>query len=93
MEQVQVKYERHIFVCVNEREQGNCCTNRGGLEILRALREHVNRNALFGKFNITKTKCLGHCSEGPTIAIYPDGKIFKKVSMKDIQKIIEEYLS
>ena len=91
MEQVPVKYQRHIFVCVNEREQGDCCANKGA-DILRALRDHVNKNGLFGKFNITKTKCLGHCAEGPTIAIYPDGKIFKKVSTDDVKEIIEKYL-
>ncbi|MBI4895816.1 MAG: (2Fe-2S) ferredoxin domain-containing protein [Candidatus Aenigmarchaeota archaeon] len=93
MEQVPVKYERHIFVCVNDRQEGDCCSNRGGLEISKALRDYVNKHGLFHRFNISKSRCLGHCSEGPTIAIYPDGKIFKNVSIKDIDKIINEYLS
>ena len=92
MEEVLVKYKRHIFVCINERKEGECCAKRGSLEILRALREHVNKYGLFHKFNITKTKCLGHCEEGPTIAIYPDGKIFKHVTINDVPKIIKQYL-
>lgn len=93
MEEIPQKYERHIFVCINEREEGDCCGKRGSMEILYALREHINQNGFVGRYNVTKTKCLGHCAFGPTIAIYPDGKIFCKVDMKDVNKIIEEYLS
>ena len=73
MELVNAKYARHIFVCVNERENKEDCSNKNSAEILRILREHINKNSLVAKYNITKTKCLGHCADGPTIAIYPDG--------------------
>ncbi len=92
MEEVPVRYERHIFVCVNEREQGDSCGKRGSDEILRLLRDHINLNGLVGKYNVTKTRCLGHCAFGPTIAIYPDGKIMRKVTIQDTKKIIKEYL-
>lgn len=88
-----MRYKRHIFVCINDREVGDCCAKRNGEEILKILRDHINKNGLVGKFNITKTKCLGHCSEGPTIAVYPDGKIFKKVSVADTKRIIDEFLT
>ncbi len=103
MELVPAKYERHIFVCINDKwkidEQGesvlveDCCAKRGSEQILKRLREHVNSKGLMHKYNITKTKCLGHCKEGPTIAVYPEGFIFKKVSLEDTDKIIKEFLS
>jgi len=92
MQELPVKYQRHIFVCINEREDGECCAKRGSAEILKALREHVNRNGLMGKYNVTKTKCLGHCEEGPTIAVYPDGKIFTGVTLSDTAEIIQKFL-
>lgn len=92
MELIDKKYKRHIFVCINDKENEECCAKRNSNEILRILREHVNKNGLMGLYNITKTKCLGHCLEGPTIAIYPDGLFFKKVSIDDTKKIIEEFL-
>ena len=93
MELVPVKYERHIFICVNEREEGDCCAGRGSNDILMALRNHINRNGLVNRFNVSKSKCLGHCAFGPTIAIYPDGLIFRRVSMDDTKQIIEKFLS
>ena len=93
MEQLGKKYKRHIFVCINSRETGDCCAKSGAEEILRLLREHINNNGLAGQYNVTKTKCLGHCAEGPTIAIYPEGVFFKKVCVADVQKIIDEFLN
>ena len=93
MELVPVKYERHIFVCVNDREEGDCCAKRNSHEILKTLRDHINKNGLFHKYNVSKSKCLGHCAFGPTIAVYPDGFIFRRVTMDDTKKIIEEFLS
>ena len=92
MELVPAKYERHIFVCVNERDEGDCCANRNSEAILKALRDHINHNGLFHKYNVSKSKCLGHCAFGPTIAVYPDGLIFRKVTMEDTKNIIEEFL-
>ncbi|MBI4174942.1 MAG: (2Fe-2S) ferredoxin domain-containing protein [Candidatus Aenigmarchaeota archaeon] len=92
MELVPVKYERHIFVCVNEREEGDCCAKRNSSDILMALRNHINRNGLVHRYNVSKSKCLGHCAFGPTIAVYPDGLIFRRVNMEDTKEIIEKFL-
>ena len=92
MELVPTKYERHIFVCVNDREQGDACFKRGSENIVKALREHINKNSLFHRYNVSKSKCLGHCAFGPTIAIYPDGLIFRKVTKEDTKEIIEKFL-
>ncbi|MEK6936456.1 MAG: (2Fe-2S) ferredoxin domain-containing protein [Nanoarchaeota archaeon] len=92
MELVDKKYKRHIFVCINDKENEECCAKKNSEQILKILRQHVNENGLMSLYNITKTKCLGHCLEGPTIAVYPEGLIFKKVSIEDTQKIINEFL-
>ncbi len=92
MELVPAKYKRHIFVCVNDREEGDACAKRDSEKIVDALRNHVNSKGLFHKYNISKSKCLGHCAHGPTIAVYPEGFIFRKVTLEDTQKIINEFL-
>ena len=93
METLPVKYKRHIFVCLNVREEGDCCKNKESEKILLKLREHVNSKGLFHEYNVSKSLCLGHCANGPTIAIYPDGKILRKVSLEDVDEIIREYLN
>ena len=92
MEEIDVRYKRHIFVCLNKKDEGECCSNKDSEEILLKLRKHVNENGLMHIYNVSKSLCLGHCLNGPTIAIYPDGKILRKVSLNDVDKIIKEYL-
>lgn len=92
MNLIPISYKRHIFVCVNER-QGDCCAGKGSMEILMLLRDYINKNGLVSKYNVTKTKCLGHCEDGPTIAIYPDGNIYTHVTKEDVNEIIEKFLS
>ncbi len=92
MELIPKKYKRHIFVCINDKEEGDCCAKRDSEKILKILREHINQNSLMSTYNVTKTKCLGHCLEGPTIAIYPEGLFFKKVTVEDAKNIIGEFL-
>lgn len=87
-------YERQIFVCVNEKDMGrHSCGLRGGWDILKKLRDHLNRHGLFGRYNVTKTLCQGHCLQGPAITIYPGGKTFTNITEDDIDTIIRDYLS
>jgi len=92
MELIPHTYQCHIFVCVNEREQGECCGTTDAVQIVQQLRHHINTNRLFDRYNVTKSRCLGHCQEGPVIAIYPQGHIFKKVTLADVKSIIEHFL-
>ena len=93
MEEIPIKYKRHIFVCLNSKENEECCSKKNSEEILLRLRNHINENGLMHEFNVSKSLCLGHCLNGPTIAIYPDGKILRKVTLEDVNKIIKEYLT
>ena len=86
-----VKYERHLFVCVNEKP-GQCCGPAGGQEILDVLRAHVNARGLFHRFNVSKVSCFGHCLAGPTVAVYPEGVILTHVSPRDTEDIIRRFL-
>ena len=93
MELVPKIYKCHIFVCVNEREEGECCGRKNdSSKIIEQLQEHINKNGLSNKYCASKSKCFGHCAEGPIIAIYPQGHIFKKVTVADTQEIIGRYL-
>jgi len=87
-------YQRQIFVCVNERDYGKeCCGFKGAKEILQQLRDHINQNGLIGKYNITKSLCLGHCLQGPAITIWPEGRTFTNITKEDVQQIIDEFLT
>ena len=45
-----------------------------------------------GQFRVSKSGCLGRCSEGPSIVIYPEGVWYTYASFADIDEIIATHL-
>ncbi len=99
--------EKHIFVCVNERDpkrvdtgQGpvsvrvDHCSKVGGLEIFQKIKTYVMSHGLTSRIWVTKTKCLGFCNPvGTTIAVYPEQKIFTEVKVEEVDKLLISILS
>lgn len=88
-------YNRHVFLCVNQKAGGKtCCANTGGEEYF----EHLKLKLLemgqhgVGKIRVSKSGCLGRCASGPCIVIYPDQIWYSYKSLSDIDEIIEEHL-
>ena len=78
--------EKHIFVCVNERDASrDHCSKVGGIEIFQKIKFFVMSNSLNSRIWVTKTKCLGFCNPiGTTIAVYPEQKIFTEVKIEEV---------
>ena len=43
-------------------------------------------------FALTSTGCLGTCEDGASVLIYPEGVMYGKVTLDDVNAIIEEHL-
>ncbi len=79
---------KHILICVNDREKGDCCANVHGQEIYQEVKDFVKGNDLSSKIWVTRTRCLGFCNNiGTVMVIYPDELWFKHVTKNDVQKI------
>lgn len=84
-------YKRHIFVCTNQKQDGKaCCREKGGFEHFEYLKTKLktldpkNEN----KIRVSQSGCLGKCSLGPCIVIYPEGVWFTFTTPKDLDQII-----
>ncbi len=84
--------EAHLFICTNQRADGECCAQKGSVE----LREKVKKLAKDpargwkGRVRINAAGCLGHCSEGIAAVIYPEGKWLTGLSSDSADEIIKE---
>ena len=86
------KPKHHIFVCSSSRLTGEIkgfCAQNEGLAILEGLVEEVQDRELDGEIMVTNTGCMGLCSMGPIVLIYPQGTWYKKVSPDDIEEIMD----
>tara|TARA_B100000073_G_scaffold198435_1_gene164267 strand:- start:212 stop:490 length:279 start_codon:yes stop_codon:yes gene_type:complete len=86
-------YKKHVFVCVNKRDDVNkkSCGDKGLL-----LRENLKKSILDLKLNkdvrINKSGCLGKCSLGPCMVVYPETQWHYSLDLNDIENIMSDLI-
>ena len=84
-------YSRHVLVCTG----GFCSPDRRGRALYAKLAELLEREGLlFGPTRVkrSETPCLGVCSSGPIVAVYPDGIWYAGVTPALLERIVTGHL-
>ena len=81
---------KHVIrVCM-----GTACYVKGGQAILNRLSKELDVTAgnttEDGLFTLEATRCVGACGLAPVITI--DDKVYSKVTLDDVRRILDEYL-
>lgn len=88
-------YQHHIFLCTNQRENNkDCCAKRGAKPLLDYFKASVKQliEKKQQKVRVSSSGCLGRCSLGPILVIYPEGTWYHYETQRDIDEIIEQHL-
>ena len=88
-------YDKHIFVCINQRLEGSprkCCGEEKGNEIVSRFKALILQNGLKMKVRAQKASCFDWCEHGSIITIYPDKIVYGGVSIDDIDEIFESHI-
>ncbi len=90
------KFEKHIFICTNQRPDGNprgCCNPSGEAELHRVFKEKLRERGIPGdKVRANKSGCLEQCEVGPTVVVYPDAVWYGGVTPADVDEIIDSHI-
>lgn len=89
------KFERHIFVCVNEREAGHprgCCSAKGSSVIRERFKAALEARGLKGRVRANQSLCLDQCEHGPTVVVYPEQVWYGFVKPEDVDEIVESHI-
>ncbi|MES9812516.1 MAG: (2Fe-2S) ferredoxin domain-containing protein [Candidatus Thiodiazotropha sp.] len=87
--------EKHVFVCVQTRTLGHprpSCGQKNCAEVAEEFYWHLQERQLFNKIHVTTSSCLGPCSEGPSVLVYPEGVMYGGVKKADVASIFDEHL-
>ena len=52
----------------------------------------LQQRQLFEKIQVSTTSCLGPCSEGPSVLVYPESVMYGGVKKEDVAAIFDEHL-
>lgn len=88
-------FERHVFVCVNERAADNpkgCCKSKGGNEVRDALKKELGARGIAKIVRANNSGCLDQCESGVTVVVYPEQVWYGHVTPADIPELVERHI-
>jgi (2Fe-2S) ferredoxin len=89
------KFEKHIFVCGNQRPEGHprgSCdpTSQGALQ--SAFKSSLAKRGVKATVRANKAGCLDQCEHGPTVVVYPEAVWYGHVSLSDVDEIVDSHI-
>jgi len=86
----------YVLVCGNKRPEGHpkgSCSDRGFQAVLDKIFEVMDREQLKGKVKIIRTaSCMGPCSAGSTIGVFPDDIWYGRMKPGYVEEIFDQHL-
>jgi len=76
-----------VLVCA-----GGACISAGEKSVKQVLEDEIKKYGLDEVVRIVETGCMGSCTLGPIVVVYPEGVFYKKVTPESAKKIVEEHL-
>ncbi len=88
-------FERHVFVCENERPADSprgCCKSKGAAEVRQRFKDLLDQRGMKGRVRANMAGCLDQCALGVTVVVYPDAVWYGRVTVADVEEIVERHV-
>ncbi len=89
------KFERHVFICVNERSPSHprgSCAQKQSKAVAAAFKAALKARGLKGRVRANKAQCLDQCEHGPTVVVYPEQVWYGFVQPEDVEEIVDRHI-
>jgi len=87
------RYKKHVFICENLRDKASgqvSCGSHQTSRLRKKLKEMVHAGGNGQNIRINAAGCLGQCTEGPVMVIYPQGIWYGRFSEDDLEDIFKK---
>jgi (2Fe-2S) ferredoxin len=85
-------YQKHLFICVNKRDNGDSACHDFGSKDLHSYTKQLCKHLNLDNVRVNQAGCLGQCSHGPVVVVYPQGNWYSVMDEADMQTIVQEDL-
>ena len=87
-------YQKHVVFCVNQRQNKQCCNNAGADDYCQYFKKRLKALGIKGQGlnHVSSSSCLGRCSEGPVVVVYPDAVWYTYQNQNDLEQIIQDHI-
>lgn len=79
--------ERYILLC-----GGVPCQSLQCRQVKEVVAAELKKHALEAKVRLLETGCIGNCKLGPSMIIYPEGVVYRRLKPENAREIIEEHV-
>lgn len=87
--------EKHVLICTQQRPPGHprgSCGLQGCGPVYEEFLQQLQSRNLFDRILVTATGCMGPCSEGPSVLVYPEGVMYSQVQKEQVGEIFDKHL-
>ncbi|MBQ6425891.1 MAG: NADH-quinone oxidoreductase subunit NuoF [Clostridia bacterium] len=77
----------HVLIC-----GGTGCTSSNSPAIRKKMEESLAAHGLAEEIKVVQTGCFGLCALGPIMIVYPEGVFYSRVTVDDVEEIVENHL-
>jgi len=87
-----MKFEKHIFICTNQRTEKASCGETQGMKLVELFKKAIVARKLNTSVRAQRAGCLDICDFGPAIVVYPEGIFYGHVNETDVEEIVESHI-
>ena len=88
-----MKYQKHIFVCTNQRDSSRAsCGEQRGMDLVGTFKEEMGKLGLNKTMRVQRAGCFDICEQGPSVVVYPEGIFYGHVKQEDVHEIVKSHL-
>jgi (2Fe-2S) ferredoxin len=89
------KFEKHIFICGNQRPDGHprgSCDPKAAGDLQREFKRRLAEAGVGLSVRANKSGCLDQCEHGPTVVVYPEAIWYGGVKLPDAEEIVQLHI-